>query len=91
MTVEELKNKLQEGILVFSYIKKNGETRLARGTSNKDYIESKTSYRFTEESKSRVKKENLITYFDLDKNEWRSFNFEQFEYAKNNITCWTKF
>lgn len=91
MTVEELKNKLQEGILVFSYIKKNGETRLARGTSNKDYIESKTSYRFPEESKSRVKKENLITYFDLDKNEWRSFNYEQFESAKNNITGWTKF
>lgn len=91
MTVEELKNKLQEGILVFSYIKKNGETRLARGTSSKEYIESKTSYRFPEESKSRVKKENLITYFDLDKNEWRSFNYEQFESAKNNITGWTKF
>ncbi len=91
MTVEELKNKLQEGILVFSYVKKNGETRPARGTSNKDYIESKTSYRFPEESKSRVKKENLITYFDIDKNEWRSFNYEQFESAKNNVTGWTKF
>lgn len=90
MTVEELKSKLQEGILVFSYINKNGETRLARGTSNKDYIESKTSYIFPEES-SRVKKENLITYFDLDKNEWRSFNCEQFESAKNNITGWVKF
>jgi hypothetical protein len=91
MTIEELKNKLQEGILVFSYVKKNGENRLARGTTSKDYIESKTSYRFPEESNSRVKKENLITYFDLDKNEWRSFNFEQFESAKNNITGWTKF
>ena len=90
MTVEELKNKLQEGILVFSYIKKNGETRLARGTSNKGYIESETSYIFPEES-SRVKKENLIKYFDLDKNEWRSFNCEQFESAKNNITDWVKF
>lgn len=91
MTVEELKNMLREGILVFSYVKKNGETRLARGTSNKGYIESETSYRFPEESKSKVKKENLITYFDLDKNEWRSFNYEQFESAKNNITGWTKF
>lgn len=67
--VDELKEKLRNGEAKFTYKKKNGEERTARGTLNKEI------YGEANEPKGTAKSmpENQIRYFDLDSNGWRSF------------------
>lgn len=67
--VEQLKEKLRNGEVKFTYKKKNGEGRTARGTLNKEI------YGEANEPKGTAKSvpENQVRYFDLDSNGWRSF------------------
>ena len=68
---EELKEKMKNGEVRFTFTKKNGETRDARGTVNMDMIPDdyhpKGSYAIPS---------NTYRYFDLEKYEWRSFIIE---------------
>lgn len=63
-------NALNEGVVSFTYTKTDGTPRTARGTTNTTMIpEAKraTTNANTDSSTS-------IKYFDLDKNDWRSFS-----------------
>lgn len=67
--IDELKEKLRNGEARFTYKKKNGDERTARGTLKKEI------YGEANEPKGTAKSvpENQIRYFDLDSNGWRSF------------------
>lgn len=69
---EKLNTMLGRNIVHFTYTKKNGETRHARGTKSTKIITEK----YGEEnlpSGNGTPKDGVIAYFDLDKEAWRSF------------------
>lgn len=68
---EELNIRLQKGPVKFTYTKKNGETRHARGTKSPSYI-SKNYGKENLPSGNGTPKLGVIAYFDLDKEAWRS-------------------
>ena len=72
--VTKLKRMLKKGIVKFSYKRIDGTLRKARGTMNPDYLPE------TDKDSSSKRKENkdVVTYFDLSKDDYRSFRKENF-------------
>lgn len=71
---QELKKRLQEGIVSFTFKKKDGEVRLAKGTTKIDMIpESKRPVEKTLIEGTTPSVSSFQTYFDTDKEAWRSF------------------
>lgn len=66
----ELKEKLRNGIVTFTYTKKDGTTRQARGTLIQD--RSIVGENFVAPKGTGVEKTGAISYWDLDKDAWRS-------------------
>ncbi len=72
LLIEQLKTKLRSGQIVkFAYLKRNGEIRVAFGTTNPDYIQDKVCG--WGESKENFA---VTAYYDLEKGGWRSFRWE---------------
>ena len=71
MMVENLKEKLRNGVAHFIFIKKNGEVREAWGTTSKSLVETKVNGR-------GIDRESVATtaYFDIEKGAWRSLRWE---------------
>ena len=79
MVKESLQQKLNrllntEDVVNFTFKKKNGEIRHARGTKKMDKIESIDEGAIP--SGKGSPKTGVISYFDLDKSAWRSFQEE---------------
>ena len=72
-SVEEMKNLLHTGIVNFEFIKKDGSVRKAKGTLLAEHLPAPKA-----DSKPHKKNDNVVVYFDLDKNEFRSFVKESF-------------
>lgn len=86
MEIQNLKEILNSSIVKFKYYKKDGTEREAIGTTNKEYL---TNINF--ESKGNITKpDNIICYFDIEKQEWRSFIFENFISVSNSIKVYIK-
>lgn len=77
--IREFKQKLFEGEVTFSYKKKDGSVREARGTLKAELLPKVEVTKTDDEKpkKKRVVAEDVICYYDLDKASWRSFRFEQ--------------
>jgi len=65
--VIRLKAQLRGGVVSFTYTKKDGTTRKATGTTSNRFF----SY---QRKTNRATPSHLVTYFDLDKNNFRAFN-----------------
>jgi hypothetical protein len=82
--IEKIRDYLRTGLVAFSYAKVNGDCRTALGTTNPLLIPADKMPRRTEDEEFDVSyKERLgiITYYDLDKDGWRSF----YIYSLNQI------
>lgn len=67
ISVETLVKSLTEGEVSFKYNKVDGSTREARGTINQNLI--------PEAKRAPVNTDGpTVAYYDLDANDWRSFN-----------------
>lgn len=73
--IEVFKNKLRNGIVKFVYTKKNGEERHATGTLMLDIIEEHNA---TPKGTGSEMPLDIIKYFDVDKEGWRSFSVYDF-------------
>lgn len=60
---------MQDGEVRFAYRKKSGELRVARGTTNLEYIPAESHPTGTGPEKS-----NTQAYWDLNVDGWRAFN-----------------
>ena len=72
---KDLKQLLSEGIVEFTFKKKNGEIRTAKGSRSAAILLNTPSSGFTEENKpTGAGKESTtsIPYWDFDKQAWRS-------------------
>lgn len=73
VTVSELKEMLHEGNVCFSYYKKNGELKSTIGTLNNVALD-RIGYMFSEDSKHTKSELNVVCYYDVNSNGWRSFS-----------------
>jgi hypothetical protein len=74
MTREQIVEKLTSGVVSFKYTKKDGSERIASGTRNMEFIRTQGA----EPKGSGVERSGVITYYDLEKTGWRSFNEDSF-------------
>lgn len=70
LTAQQIEETLKSGIVNFKYIKKDGTERIASGTRNMDFIKAQGA----EPNGNGTEKIGIITYYDLEKEGWRSFN-----------------
>jgi hypothetical protein len=63
-----IKSQLADTILNFAFIKKDGSTRIANGTTNLDLIPEEFH------PKGGKASDKVICYFDTDKGAWRSLS-----------------
>lgn len=63
---QELVAMMCVGVVTFSYLKKDGTTRIARGTLSKEMCPKV-------ESSERKTSGHLQIYYDVDKKAWRCF------------------
>ena len=74
MTPADLTTLLKQHVLEITFTKVNGETRVMPCTLRADRLPPKP---ITEDSgTSRTKVPGVVSVFCTDKNEWRSFRFE---------------
>lgn len=64
-----LKSRMHEGEVNFTYQKKNGSERTARGTLNVQVMGEENSPKGMDYNKS----DDVTRYYDLNSNGWRSF------------------
>ena len=71
MMIEQLKEKLSNGVAHFIFIKKDGSTREAWGTTNPSLAQKHING-------NGVSREHFMTtaYFDIEKGGWRSLRWE---------------
>ena len=77
---ESFRDALSNGFARFTYYKKDGSTRTALGTRSPSLIPTDKLPKgdMSDGAATREDSANAIPYFDLDKNEWRSFSILNF-------------
>jgi hypothetical protein len=81
--IRNLEELLQKGVVEFTYSKVNGETRKARGTRCWDV--QIVGENFVAPNGRGSEKTGVLTYWDLDKDGWRSLQ----EYSLLSIEKFT--
>lgn len=71
MMIENLKDKLRNGVAHFIFIKKNGEFREAWGTTSKSLVEKYVNGRGCCREAFKT-----TAYFDIERGAWRSLRWE---------------
>ena len=71
MMIENLKEKLRNGVAHFIFVKKNGEIREAFGTTN-----AAVAAKYNNANGISREYFKTTAYFDIEKGEWRSFRWE---------------
>lgn len=75
---ESFRDALSNGFARFTYYKKDGTTRTALGTRSSVLIPTDKLPKCPQDNDEWREKTKAITYFDLEKNEWRSFSVLNF-------------
>lgn len=71
MMIENLKEKLRNGVAHFLYTKKDGTIREAWGTTN-----AALAHKYTNGNGISREYYKTTAYFDIEKSAWRSFRWE---------------
>ena len=75
---ESFRDALANGFARFTYYKKDGTTRTALGTRSSVLIPTDKLPKCPQDNEEREDIVKAIPYFDLEKNEWRSFDVLNF-------------
>ena len=73
-TIENLKSQMRTGVVEFSYTKKDGSIRVAKGTLNFDIMSEENQPKNVIDYNS----DTTTRYFDINSNGWRSFKNDNF-------------
>ena len=73
-SIDTLQEMLHNGVVEFTYTKKNGETRQARGT--KCWDAKIVGENFVAPNGKGSDKTGVVTYWDLDKDAWRCLGMD---------------
>ena len=72
--INNLKSEMRKGVVEFSYTKKDGSTRIAKGTLNFEIMGEEN----TPKSGVEYDTETTTRYFDVNSEGWRSFKNDNF-------------
>lgn len=72
-----LRELLTMGPIMVMFVKADGSIRNMRSTTNKELIEAALPNKPYDETKIKVKDENLYKVLDMDINKFRSFKFDR--------------
>ena len=72
--INNLKSEMRKGVVEFSYTKKDGSIRIAKGTLNFEIMGEEN----TPKSGVEYDIETTTRYFDVDSEGWRSFKNDNF-------------
>ena len=77
MDVIDLRKALNEGIVLFDFIKKDGTLRHARGTTCPDLVpaDDTPKGKRTPEQQALYERQT-VTFYDIDKKGWRSMRID---------------
>ena len=75
--VSELRTALNEGVVLFEFVKKDGTLRHARGTTSPDLIptDNMPQNKCTPAQHAAFERQ-VVTYYDIDKKGWRSMRID---------------
>lgn len=77
MNIPDLKQALNEGTVLFQFIKKDGSTRHARGTTCPDLVptDDAPKGKRTPEQQEAYER-TTVAFYDIDKKAWRSMRID---------------
>ena len=77
MHINDLRTALNEGVVLFEFIKKDGTTRHARGTTSTDLIPSDDMPKGNRTPLQQAAYERqTVSFYDIDKKGWRSMRID---------------
>lgn len=77
MNIQDLKKALYEGVVLFEFVKKDGSTRHARGTTCPDLIptDNMPQNKRTPQQQALYDRQT-VAFYDIDKKGWRSMSID---------------
>ena len=77
MNIQDLKKALYEGVVLFEFVKKDGTTRHARGTTCPDLVptDNTPKGKRTPEQQALYDRQT-VAFYDIDKKGWRSMRID---------------
>lgn len=77
MNIQDLKKALYEGVVLFEFVKKDGSTRHARGTTCPDLVptDNMPQNKRTPEQQALYDRQT-VAFYDIDKKGWRSMRID---------------
>ena len=76
-TTTELRKALNEGVVLFEFIKKDGTLRHARGTTCPDLIPTDNMPQNKRSPQQQAAFERqVVTFYDIDRKAWRSMRID---------------
>ena len=77
MNIPDLKKALYEGVVLFEFVKKDGSTRHARGTTCPDLIptDNMPQNKRTPQQQALYDRQT-VAFYDIDKKGWRSMRID---------------
>ena len=77
MDINDLRKALNEGVVLFEFIKKDGSLRHARGTTSPDLIpvDNMPQGKRTPEQQAAFQRQT-VAFYDIDKKGWRSMRID---------------
>ena len=77
MDTNDLRKALNEGIVIFEFVKKDGTLRHARGTTNPDLIptDNMPQGKRTPQEQALYNR-TVVTFYDIDRKGWRSMRID---------------
>ena len=77
MNIQDLKKALNEGIVIFQFVKKDGTLRMARGTTSPDLVpaDDTPKGKRTPEQQALYERQT-VAFYDIDKKGWRCMRID---------------
>ena len=77
MNIPDLRKALNEGIVLFQFIKKDGTTRHARGTTCPDLVPTDDTPKGKRTAQQQALYERTtVAFYDIDRKGWRSMRID---------------
>ena len=77
MNIPDLRQALYEGIVLFQFIKKDGSTRHARGTTCPDLVPTDDAPKGKRSPQQQaLYQRTTVAFYDIDKKAWRSMHID---------------
>ena len=77
MNIPDLKKALNEGVVIFQFVKKDGTLRHARGTTDPDLVPTDDTPKGARTPLQQAMYERqTVAFYDIDKKGWRSMHID---------------